>query len=52
MLKTRPEGDSVNRTLRLEIDPDTLLGTVHAGECVCAFSTVTACSDDENDERR
>ena len=48
MLKTRPEDDSVNRTLKLEIDPDTLLGTVHAADCVCAFK-ITACSD-ENDE--
>ena len=48
MLKTRPEDDSVNRTLKLEIDPDTLLGTVHAAGCVCAFK-ITACSD-ENDE--
>jgi hypothetical protein len=28
---TRPEDDGVNKTLTLEIDPNTLLGTVHCG---------------------
>ena len=48
MHKTRPEDDSCNKTLWLEVDAQTLLATVSSNGIGCSFR-ITCCRD-ENEE--
>ena len=47
---TKPEDESDNRTLALHVDPDTLLGTIHANDNEHHTFHISHCID-ENEER-